>query len=136
MVGKFSRIRVSSVITIFPSRSSVGTLKSTRTSTRCPRTSRSRSDNLFMLMILIVLLILVIAARIILLAEHISPLGKPFEQSDHHPKNRRQFAFGAAHLLVGRKFACHENIESSRAFQRRATRHFEKTRPVLDRKFA
>src|SRR6476646_10602990 len=45
MVGRLSRIRVSSVIAIFPSRSSVGTLKSTRTRTRRPRTSRSRRES-------------------------------------------------------------------------------------------
>src|SRR6266478_179856 len=42
MVGKLFRMRVSSVIPIFPACSSIGTLKSTRTSTRLPRTSRSR----------------------------------------------------------------------------------------------
>src|SRR5438445_9347998 len=46
MVGRVSRIRVSSVILILPPRSSVGTLKSTRTSTRFPRTSRSRTESL------------------------------------------------------------------------------------------
>src|ERR1700747_1896812 len=45
IVGRLSRIRVSSVIRIFPSISSVGTLKSTRTSTRRPFTSRSRTDS-------------------------------------------------------------------------------------------
>src|SRR2546430_8829179 len=43
MVGRLSRIRVSSVTRIFPPRTSVGTLKSTRISTRFPRTSRSRT---------------------------------------------------------------------------------------------
>ena len=43
MVGKLSRIRVSSVTRTLPPRTSVGTLKSTRTSTRFPRTSRSRT---------------------------------------------------------------------------------------------
>src|ERR1051325_2896422 len=42
MVGRLSRIRVSSVTRTLPPRISVGTLKSTRTSTRFPRTSRSR----------------------------------------------------------------------------------------------
>src|SRR5215831_532744 len=42
MVGRLSRIRVSSVTRTLPPRTSVGTLKSTRTSTRFPRTSRSR----------------------------------------------------------------------------------------------
>src|SRR6516165_4972128 len=42
MVGRLSRIRVSSVTRILPLRTSVGTLKSTRTSTRFPRTSKSR----------------------------------------------------------------------------------------------
>src|ERR1043166_915144 len=42
MVGKLSRIRVSSVTRTLPPRISVGTLKSTRTSARFPRTSRSR----------------------------------------------------------------------------------------------
>src|SRR5262245_39158881 len=42
MVGRLSRIRVSSVTRTLPLRTSVGTLKSTRTSTRFPRTSRSR----------------------------------------------------------------------------------------------
>src|SRR5206468_6587523 len=45
MVGKLSRIRVSSVTRILPPRVSVGTLKSTRTNTRFPRTSRSRSES-------------------------------------------------------------------------------------------
>src|SRR6478609_4689826 len=44
MVGRLSRIRVSSVTRILPPRTSVGTLKSTRTSTRFPRTSRSRTE--------------------------------------------------------------------------------------------
>src|SRR5271170_3762435 len=44
-VGRLSRIRVSSVIRIFPSISSVGTLKSTRNKTRRPFTSRSRTDS-------------------------------------------------------------------------------------------
>src|SRR6266436_8032002 len=42
MVGKLFRMRVSSVIPIFSACSSIGTLKSPRTSTRLPRTSRSR----------------------------------------------------------------------------------------------
>src|SRR6476469_6118399 len=46
MVGRLSRIRVSSVTRILPPRTSVGTLKSTRTSTRFPRTSRSRTETL------------------------------------------------------------------------------------------
>src|SRR5205823_9881351 len=41
IVGSDARIRVSSVSTILPSRASTGTLKSTRTRTRFPRTSRS-----------------------------------------------------------------------------------------------
>src|SRR5262249_18344105 len=45
MVGKLSRIRVSSVTRTLPPRTSVGTLKSTRTSTRFPRTSRSRTES-------------------------------------------------------------------------------------------
>src|SRR5215470_11175421 len=45
MVGRLSRIRVSSVIRTLPLRTSVGTLKSTRTSTRLPRTSRSRTES-------------------------------------------------------------------------------------------
>src|SRR5260370_21096569 len=44
MVGKLSRIRVSSVTRTLPPRTSVGTLKSTRMSTRFPRTSRSRTE--------------------------------------------------------------------------------------------
>src|SRR5215472_5304733 len=43
MVGRLSRIRVSSVTRTLPPRTSVGTLKSTRTRTRFPRTSRSRT---------------------------------------------------------------------------------------------
>src|SRR4249919_1539522 len=46
MVGRLSRIRVSSVTRILPPRTSVGTLKSTRTNTRFPRTSRSRTETL------------------------------------------------------------------------------------------
>src|SRR4029077_12762430 len=46
MVGRLSRIRVSSATRILPPRTSVGTLKSTRTSTRFPRTSRSRTETL------------------------------------------------------------------------------------------
>src|SRR5438105_13454385 len=42
MVGKVSRILVSSVTRTLPPRTSIGTLKSTRTSTRFPRTSTSR----------------------------------------------------------------------------------------------
>ena len=45
MVGSDSRMRVSSVMTICPSFSSVGTLKSTRTSTRFPETSRSLTES-------------------------------------------------------------------------------------------
>src|SRR4029078_1843473 len=45
MVGRLSRIRVSSVMRTLPPRTSVGTLKSTRTSTRFPRTSRSRTES-------------------------------------------------------------------------------------------
>src|ERR1700738_2637316 len=45
IVGRLSRIRVSSVIRMFPSISSVGTLKSTRTRTRRPFTSRSRTNS-------------------------------------------------------------------------------------------
>src|SRR5262249_44032453 len=45
MVGRLSRIRVSSVTRTLPPRTSVGTLKSTRTSTRFPRTSRSRTES-------------------------------------------------------------------------------------------
>src|SRR5439155_8165972 len=45
MVGRLSRIRVSSVMRTFPPRISVGTLKSTRTRTCLPRTSRSRTDS-------------------------------------------------------------------------------------------
>src|SRR5690348_1771936 len=45
MVGRLSRIRVSSVTRTLPPRTSVGTLKSTRISTRFPRTSRSRTEN-------------------------------------------------------------------------------------------
>ena len=46
IVGRLSRTRVSSVIRIFPSISSIGTLKSTRTRTRRPFTPKSRTDNL------------------------------------------------------------------------------------------
>src|SRR5882762_7679524 len=46
MVGRLSRIRVSSVTRFLPPGTSVGTLKSTRTSTRFPRTSRSRTESL------------------------------------------------------------------------------------------
>src|SRR5439155_18083852 len=42
-------MRVSSVISTSPLRSSAGTLKSTRTSTRFPRASRSRMESLLML---------------------------------------------------------------------------------------
>src|SRR5207245_10395523 len=42
---RLSRIRVSSVTRILRPRVSVGTLKSTRTNTRFPRTSRSRSES-------------------------------------------------------------------------------------------
>src|SRR4029453_3562440 len=45
MVGRLSRIRVSSVTRTLPPRTSVGTLKSTRISTRFPRTSRSRTES-------------------------------------------------------------------------------------------
>src|SRR5262249_24711010 len=45
MVGRLSRMRVSSVTRTLPPRTSVGTLKSTRTSTRFPRTSRSRTES-------------------------------------------------------------------------------------------
>src|SRR4051794_12741875 len=45
MVGNASRTRVSSVIWIFPSFSSIGTLKSTRTRTRLSRTSSSRTES-------------------------------------------------------------------------------------------
>src|ERR1043165_4389149 len=60
MVGRLSRMRVSSVIAIFPSRSSVGTLKSTRTRTRRPRTSRSRRASLFMLTSFVIALVLLL----------------------------------------------------------------------------
>src|ERR1700745_2133918 len=45
MVGRLSRIRVSSVTRTLPLRTSVGTLKSTRTSTPFRRTSRSRTES-------------------------------------------------------------------------------------------
>src|SRR6266436_5999982 len=45
MVGRLSRIRVSSVTLILPPRTSVGTLKSTRSSTRFPRTSKSSTES-------------------------------------------------------------------------------------------
>src|SRR5438128_8457660 len=51
MVGRLSRMRVSSVMRIFPPRISVGTLKSTRTRTRFPRTSRSRSISFAILLL-------------------------------------------------------------------------------------
>src|SRR4029077_4785112 len=46
MVCRLSRIRGSSGTRILPPRTSVGTLKSTRTSTRFPRTPRSRTETL------------------------------------------------------------------------------------------
>src|ERR1700759_2807917 len=51
IVGRLSRIRVSSVIRIFSPISSVGTLKSTRTRTRRPFTSRSRTDSFAILFV-------------------------------------------------------------------------------------
>src|ERR1041385_3690670 len=140
MVGRLSRIRVSSVIAISPCRSSVGTLKSTRTSTRCPLTSRSRRVSLFMLslmlMILIVLLILGVTVETVFLTKHISPLGKPLQQPDHHSNNCRQFALGSCNLLFSRKLSRHQNVQTCRALERRAARHLEKPRAILDRKLS
>src|SRR4029077_8221832 len=53
MVGKLSWTRVASTIWKSPLRSSIGTLKSTRTSTPLPRASRSRTDNLGMIRLLV-----------------------------------------------------------------------------------
>src|SRR6266480_8085328 len=56
MVGKLARMRVSSVIRISPPRTSIGTLKSTRTSTRFPRTSKSRTASFGILLVLMIVL--------------------------------------------------------------------------------
>src|SRR6266487_4587112 len=60
MVGKLARMRVSSVIRISPPRTSIGTLKSTRTNTRFPRTSKSRTESFGILLVLLLVLIIML----------------------------------------------------------------------------
>src|SRR6266567_894126 len=60
MVGRLARMRVSSVMRTFLPRVSIGTLKSTRTRTRFPRTSRSRSVSFAILLPLVFAVVLVL----------------------------------------------------------------------------
>src|SRR6266480_4457853 len=60
MVGKLARMRVSSVIRISPPRTSIGTLKSTRTNTRFPRTSKSRTESFGILLVLMIMIVIVL----------------------------------------------------------------------------
>src|SRR5262245_1366865 len=83
MVGRLSRIRVSSVTRTLPLRTSVGTLKSTRTSTRFPRTSRSCRLSFAISLIVLLLLLVIVLGSIgsFFLAQNISALGELAKKS-------------------------------------------------------
>src|SRR6266480_2249539 len=102
MVSKLARMRVSSVIRISPPRTSIGTLKSTRTNTRFPRTSKSRSVSFgillvlpLVLVIMLMLLLMIVLVRIysFILTQELRALRKPFEHSHEHVNDAHELLF-------------------------------------------
>src|SRR5919106_2267929 len=107
MVGRLSRIRVSSVTRTLPPRTSVGTLKSTRTSTRFPRTSRSRTVSFAIItptLLLMLLLVIVLDwIHCLVFAQHIRTVRKFAKQPNKHlDDSRESFLSGNNLLLVGK----------------------------------
>src|SRR6266536_2003535 len=131
MVGRLARMRVSSVMRTFLPRISVGTLKSTRTRTRLPRTSRSRSASFDILLVLLLVIVIVLdEICCFVLPQHVSPLRKLAKQSNEHLHNSRKLFLLSGDLLLAGEFSHAQNIQTSRAFQRRAARHFQKPRAI------
>src|SRR5438045_1066499 len=97
-------MRVSSVMSILPSCSSIDTLKSTRTSTRLPRTSRSRSESLAILVVLLLVIVLDGICRFIV-AQTLRAIRKLAEKADKHLHDSRELLFWSDNLLLGREFA-------------------------------
>src|SRR5882724_4700972 len=88
MVGRLARMRVSSVMRTFLPRISVGTLKSTRTRTRLPRTSRSRRVSFGILLLFLLVIVIVLGEMCcFVFPQHVSPLRKLAKQSNGHLHN-------------------------------------------------
>src|ERR1700730_1682104 len=124
-------MRVSSVISIFPSRSSIGTLKSTRTSTRLPRTSMSRTVSLGIIpraparnraharaMLRRI-------ARF-LFTQELRSSRKPLQHSHQHVNYSDELFFGGNNPLWIDKLAHCQHVQTRRAFERRTAGDFKK----------
>src|SRR6266487_152666 len=144
MVGKLARMRVSSVIRISPPRTSIGTLKSTRTNTRFPRTSKSRSVSfgillvlllvlVLMIMLMLMLLLMIVLVRIcsFILTQELRALRKPFEHSHEHVNDAHELLFRGNNSLGSDELSHYEDVKTRRALKRRAACHFEKSRAIF-----
>src|SRR5215475_1003461 len=97
MVGRLSRIRVSSVTRTLPLRTSVGTLKSTRTSTRFPRTSRSWRVSFAISLVLLLVIDWICG---LFFAQKICACGKFPKQSNEHLHDPSQLLFRRDDVLL------------------------------------
>src|SRR5690242_3734932 len=119
---------------VAPSRSSVGTLKSTRTRTRFPRTSRSRMVSLGILLLLLLVTVLVLDSKAPFpFPQHISPFRKPPQHSDQHLHQPDEMLFCCVHIFCTGEPPCHQHIERSCAFKGRASRHLNESRSIPGR---
>ena len=132
MVGRLSRMRVSSVVGFWPPRSS-SAVKSTRPSTRPPPADRGGKLFIFLHFVFVLVLLLVsisedpfVLAKNLLVRE--SPEAFPWHLHNPH-------GFSLRSRLVGAAIASHQNVEASRAFKTRP-RAISRNRPDLGREFS
>src|SRR6266576_6775463 len=131
MVGRLARMRVSSVMRTFLPRVSVGTLKSTRTRTRFPRTSRSRRVSFGILLVLLLVIVLVLGEICcFVFPQQVSPLRKLAKQSNEHLHNSRELFLLSGDLLLASELSHCQHVKTCRTLQGRTASHFQKPRSI------
>src|SRR6266550_9297795 len=136
MVGRLSRIRVSSVTRTLPPRTSVGTLKSTRTSTRFPRTSRSRTESfaIILLLLLLVLMLMLLLplnrVKSFVFTQELCSSRKSLQHSHEHVHDSDEPFLGGKDPLTSDKLSHRKHIEAGSTLERCTASDFQKASAI------
>src|SRR5437867_12780488 len=130
MVGRLSRIRVSSVIRILPPRPSVGTLKSTRTSTRFPRTSRSRTESLGIIYSCSCSMIIINRVKSFVFTQELRSSRKSLQHSHEHIHDSDEPFLGGKDPLTSDKLSHRKDIEAGSTLERGTASDFQKASAI------